>query len=100
MSTTLEKNRATQEEEYLQNSLRVLFSKSCHRCGGLMISEPCFDVASNTGEFEIEIRKCLSCGETIDPTILKNRLRNEQIPKDHSTNRKTLASLEIFSLGY
>ena len=49
-----------------------------------MITDLCFDVESNTGEFEIEIRKCLSCGETIDPTILLNRQRNAQNLQEHA----------------
>ncbi len=78
MATALAKNKTTRLQDGLKETKNILFDRECHRCGGLMITDHCFDVASNTGEFEIEIRKCLSCGETIDPTILSNRIRADQ----------------------
>jgi tRNA(Ile2) C34 agmatinyltransferase TiaS len=38
----------------------------CHRCGGLMVPEQVFEIAS------IDWR-CMSCGERIDPVILAHR---------------------------
>jgi len=38
----------------------------CHRCGGLMVPERVFEIAS------IDWR-CVSCGERIDPVILAHR---------------------------
>jgi hypothetical protein len=41
----------------------------CHRCGGLMVQEPVFEIGS------IDWR-CVSCGERIDPVILAHRHKN------------------------
>jgi len=41
----------------------------CHRCGGLMVSEPVFELASVDWH-------CVSCGERIDPVILSHRRNN------------------------
>ncbi len=38
----------------------------CHRCGGLMVSEEVFELSS----FD---RRCVSCGERVDPVILAHR---------------------------
>lgn len=42
----------------------------CHRCGGLMVQE--FDSAIGTDE-----RRCISCGERVDPVILQHRRLRE-----------------------
>ena len=36
----------------------------CSRCGGLMVMEQCFDLLA---------RRCVQCGEIVDPVILQNR---------------------------
>ncbi|HSQ90979.1 MAG TPA: hypothetical protein VLM19_02260 [Nitrospiraceae bacterium] len=41
----------------------------CHRCGGLMVPEPLFEVGSVNW-------RCVSCGERIDPVILAHRKKN------------------------
>ena len=38
----------------------------CHRCGGLMVQEKVFEL----GSFD---RRCVSCGERVDPVILAHR---------------------------
>ena len=47
--------------------------KNCQRCGGFMITDRCLDVASDTGEVGIAVRRCIQCGDVIDPTIIRNR---------------------------
>ena len=84
MTTATEKFKKREEQDDVERTMNLLFNKDCHRCGGLMVTDLCFDVESTTGEFEIEIRKCLSCGETIDPTILMNRQRNAQNLQEHA----------------
>jgi hypothetical protein len=44
------------------------------RCGGLMIKEYYLDFQDDTGQIGITGLRCTSCGEVIDPVILKNRL--------------------------
>ena len=91
MHTDLNKEKSTVEDFQFKQTMKMLSDKSCHRCGGLMISDHGFDVESTTGEFEIPIRKCLSCGDSIDPTILRNRFQSKQnmgesLPSDPSFN--------------
>ena len=47
-------------------SQRQAHADRCHRCGGLMVSEPVHELAS----FDW---RCVSCGERIDPVILAHR---------------------------
>jgi hypothetical protein len=100
MGTAIEKIKTREEKDDLEESMKLLLNKACNRCGGLMITEQCLDVESNTGEFEIEIRKCISCGETIDPTILRNRQRNAQNIQEHSQKGLHFSSLKALTLGY
>jgi hypothetical protein len=38
----------------------------CSRCGGLMVIEP---------QVDLPVRRCVQCGDCIDPVILQNRQR-------------------------
>ena len=50
----------------------------CTRCGGLMVSDFCLDVLGSIGEAEFAAKRCVQCGEVVDPVILSNRqLRQE-----------------------
>lgn len=55
----------------------------CHRCGGLMVSEPVHELASYDWH-------CVSCGERIDPVILAHRRQSAAEPAHASigTRRK------------
>jgi hypothetical protein len=46
----------------------------CMRCGGLMVMEYYLDLEDDTGQIGITGLRCTSCGEVIDPVILRNRL--------------------------
>ena len=44
---------------------------TCRRCGGLMVIAQytdCWDDADN-----VAVRRCVQCGEIVDPVILQNR---------------------------
>jgi hypothetical protein len=47
---------------------------ACLRCGGLMTTEYYLDLQDDTGQIGITGLRCTSCGEVIDPVILRNRL--------------------------
>ena len=51
----------------------------CSRCGGLMVTEQCFDLLDGRGHFDFRARRCVECGEFIDPVILQNRQRRLSI---------------------
>lgn len=50
-----------------RKSIRALNTERCSRCNGLMIAEWCDDPSEHVG------RRCVQCGELIDPVILHNR---------------------------
>ena len=54
----------------------IVSAARCLRCGGLMVAEPCTDFWDNTEN--LAVRRCVQCGEVIDPVILQNRQR--QLP--------------------
>jgi len=48
----------------------------CWRCRGLMVVmvvEGCFDFAGDGGHVDCLARRCVQCGEVVDPVILQNR---------------------------
>lgn len=58
---------------------------SCARCGGFMVSHWCMNVNYDAGGMEILTKRCLQCGEVIDPVILENRLN----PQREAMKKKT-----------
>lgn len=57
----------------------------CTRCGGLLVSHWCMNVNYDAGGMEILTKRCLQCGEVIDPVILENR----QHPEREAMKKKT-----------
>jgi len=45
----------------------------CSRCGGLMVPEQCFDLRSDSGHLDFLAKRCVQCGDLVDPVILRNR---------------------------
>ena len=60
-------------------------SETCTRCGGFMVSHWCMNVNYDAGGMEILTKRCLQCGEVIDPVILENRLN----PQREAMKKKT-----------
>lgn len=60
-------------------------SDKCTRCGGFMVSHWCMNVNYDAGGMEILTKRCLQCGEVIDPVILENRLN----PQREAMKKKT-----------
>ncbi len=58
---------------------------NCTRCGGFMVSHWCMNVNYDAGGMEILTKRCLQCGEVIDPVILENRLN----PNREELKKKT-----------
>jgi ribosomal protein S27AE len=53
----------------------------CPRCGGLMVAEPCSGSLTDPTHLDFLARRCVQCGEVIDPVILMNRTRTQQSPR-------------------
>ncbi len=75
--------RAEQKETVSQiNSQYTLSSallhSSCLRCGGFMVNEVSMDLMSSTGELDCVTRRCVQCGDILDPVILRNRSIRQQ----------------------
>ncbi len=45
----------------------------CVRCTGLMVAELGFDSMLGAAKGNVLLRRCVQCGEIIDPVILQNR---------------------------
>jgi len=45
----------------------------CPRCMGLMVVEESFDSIHGGGQIDSLVRRCVQCGEIVDPVILHNR---------------------------
>lgn len=53
----------------------------CVRCGGLMVNDFCMDVLNSIGESKFDAKRCVQCGEVVDPVILENRgTRQKRMP--------------------
>jgi hypothetical protein len=46
---------------------------TCNRCGGLMVTDSYIDLLNNVGETKFAAKRCVQCGEVVDPVILRNR---------------------------
>ena len=51
----------------------ALLQPTCLRCGGFMVNEVSMDLMSSTGELDCVTRRCVQCGDILDPVILRNR---------------------------
>jgi hypothetical protein len=47
----------------------------CPRCRGLLVTDSYLDLEDDTGRIDFLARRCVQCGEVIDPVILLNRRR-------------------------
>lgn len=56
----------------------------CPRCGGLLVTDQCLDLQDDSGQLDFWGRRCVQCGEVIDPVILQNRRR--QLPVGRGAN--------------
>ena len=52
-------------------------TSTCSRCGGLLVRTFCIAPEEGIADFQIDVMKCLQCGDIVDPVILKNRFCKE-----------------------
>ena len=66
--------RTTKEQLRSQATFSLVQHEStCTRCGGLMVHDFCLDVLTSIGESKFDAKRCVQCGEVVDPVILRNR---------------------------
>lgn len=51
----------------------ALLRSICLRCGGLMVNEVSLDLLNSSSELECATKRCVQCGDILDPVILRNR---------------------------
>ena len=77
MSRQAEVTRKDEFQSLLATS-SIKHESICGRCGGFMVNDFCMDVSTSTGEEDFAARRCVQCGEVVDPVIERNRrLRQE-----------------------
>jgi hypothetical protein len=74
---------------HLTASPAVHYESTCIRCGGLMVTDFSMDVLFCIGETEFAAKRCVQCGEVVDPVILKNR-GTQQAPMAGQPVRRVL----------
>ena len=63
---------------------------TCSRCQGLLVKTFCISPAEGIAGFQIEVFKCLQCGDVFDHTIMENRWRSgHQHITQHKGARKS-----------
>lgn len=59
------------------DELSTRSKSTCSRCGGLVVKTFCISPGEGIAVFQIEVMKCLQCGDLFDATILENRWRSK-----------------------
>jgi ribosomal protein S27AE len=73
MSMALEEEtKAVQPRNHMISS-EASHKSTCVRCGGFMVNDSYMDLLNNVGETEFAAKRCVQCGEVVDPVILRNR---------------------------
>ena len=65
----------------------------CLRCKGFMVVEHCFDLLNSDGHLGFQTRRCVQCGELVDPIILRNR--ELQLLSGLGKSRRGLKSCDV-----
>ena len=63
---------------------------TCTRCGGFMVSDSYLDLLNNVGETKFFAKRCVQCGEVVDPVILRNRATSHEA--------MTVSSVRVLSI--
>lgn len=75
----------------------------CSRCQGLMIVDYYIDMQDDQGTHWLQAWRCMSCGEVVDPGILRRRLvRNARLPgfiERATGRRKSTRTVEIVPIS-
>ncbi len=101
-SPTLERTNANKERNISASSINELPNHVCARCGGLLVSHFCMDLQNSVPELDITARRCVQCGDVVDPVILRNRRLKRALPAplpteaSNSSTEIKLASLTGF----
>ena len=70
MADQKERIDAIQNQSALSSAL---LRSICLRCGGLMVNDVSLDLLSGSTGLECATKRCVQCGDILDPVILRNR---------------------------
>lgn len=77
-SATAERIAAQEQGNLSASSINELSGGICSRCGGLLVKHVCMDLQNSASELDITTKRCVQCGDVVDPVIMRNRrLRQE-----------------------
>ena len=69
----------------------ALLQSTCLRCGGLMVNEISTDLMNSSSEMKCTTRRCVQCGDILDPVILRHR-HIRQAPMTVQNTENSLSS--------
>ena len=73
MARALTERTTEQQLQSRATSSAAQYESACTRCGGLMVNDFCMDLLNSSGESKFAAKRCVLCGEVVDPVILQNR---------------------------
>lgn len=80
MAAAMEERRKVQRDDEAVVSINSHHSSTFVRCGGFMVSDCSMDLRDELGNCDVAAKRCVQCGDVVDPIILRNRqLRRESI---------------------
>jgi len=77
-----EETRAEQIGRHAVSSA-ITYESTCDRCGGFMVNDSYLDLLNTDGESNFAAKRCVLCGEVVDPVILRNRGARQEPMKVH-----------------
>lgn len=79
MARAMERTRIDEGQRQVATSA-ARHESTCPRCSGLMVNDFCMDLLNSTGELEFAAKRCVQCGEVVDPVIERNRQLRQDMP--------------------
>jgi ribosomal protein S27AE len=73
MATAFKEKTKNEQLANLTVSPAAQHKSTCTRCGGFMVNDSYLDLLNNVGESKFAAKRCVQCGEVVDPVILRNR---------------------------
>ena len=73
MATAFKEKTKNEQLANLTVSPATQHESTCTRCGGFMVNDSYLDLLNNVGDLKFVAKRCVQCGEVVDPVILRNR---------------------------
>ncbi len=73
MTTTQTATDIDERREINIELVNLRHESTCMRCGGFMVPDFCTDLLNGAGSLDCSTRRCVQCGDIVDPVIRLNR---------------------------